>query len=631
MPKIASKIMKSKVNTTEIKTNTVAANKASPNDGDKDNTSLLIKTKGRNKTSKTSEKSGLPESNDNPTEDNFQKPNDSSETLKEGVKVDDDEKGESQEDKNKSFHDDKVNIGHETSEDDSDSEDDESSDDEKSAGNTETYVYPMKSRMKIYGEWFPVENFPNPNPDDFKLIPMVDQTYGKKVPPFTHRFDVNWHKIREMPALFFGERFFPIFEWLRLELDEIVPLTTRERDVPSADDWGNHPGSLDGSLIYIPPHENNPQETEKREKEAVEIIESHLSHIRPISLTLPHVGEIWPKFRDRVYAYSLLLEAGPMEYRDDNTTSVLKAKHERMPRYDEWRWQNPTIWLPSLLGELYCMEGYESDSLSRAVHQPTWAAYKHSEHLSGAIIFIFGWRTETEFMSRTYEQQLERYVTRAHWVSCTDGFLFRNGWVKEFKTEMHEISRKLMNSAFEEDRWTNAFGKWFLYTVASRVEQDPVHPVYPVFTNDWELLLKGFPITEWDQEREDMEWVDHHLTSQNAVHEQLRVNRDMAQREQDERRMQAVWSRRMAYDDYDIQSPGPPPTLEPHGNAQFVPGFFPPRKPQYEGNKAIAPPAPPAPPIFPKPYSFAITYRREGVLINTSQHPRDRHHHEHKS
>ena len=183
---------------------------------------------------------------------------------------------------------------------------------------------------------------------------------------------------------------------------------------------------------------------------------------------------------------------------------------------------------------------------------------------------------------------------------------------------MHEISRKLMNSAFEEDRWTNAFGKWFLYTVASRVEQDPVHPVYPVFTDDWELLLKGFPITEWDQEREDMEWVDHHLTSQNAVHEQLRVNRDMAQREQDERRMQAVWSRRMAYDDYDIQSAGPAPTLEPHGNAQFVPGFFPPRKPQYEGNKTIAPPPPPAPPIFPKTYSFAITNRREGVLNNTS-------------
>ena len=259
MPKNSSKNMKSKVEKT--KTNKVKANTASsPKEGDKGKKSLLSKTKGRNKTSKSSEKVESSELNDNSTEENFQNPNDSSESPKEGVNVDDEEKGEIQEGENQNENE---NVGHETNDDES--EEEETSEDESE--HLTEYQYPMKDKMQLYGDWFPIENFLNPNPVDFQQLPEPDLTYGKPIPPFTHRYDVNWLKIKELECLFYGERFFPIFEWLRLELDhEITYQPIMGRDIPTSRDWGNHIGIFDSYLIWIPPHEDEPPGTPKRAK-----------------------------------------------------------------------------------------------------------------------------------------------------------------------------------------------------------------------------------------------------------------------------------------------------------------------------------------------------------------------------
>ena len=611
MPKNSSKNMKSKVEKT--KTDKVKANTASsPKEGDKGKKSLLSKSKGRNKTSKSSEKVESSELNDNSTEENFQNPNDSSESPKEGVNVDDEEKGEIQEGENQNENE---NVGHETNDDES--EEEETSEDESE--HLTEYQYPMKDKMQIYGDWFPIENFLNPNPVDFQQLPEPDLTYGKPIPPFTHRFDVNWLRIRELECLFYGERFFPVFEWLRLELDATIQYQPiMGRDTPTASDWGNHIGLADSYLIFIPPHDLDEPGSPRRCREGSEIIESRLSAIRPIALTFTMKKDRnLTTYRDRVYAFSLILEVGPMEYEERNPSPLI-PRHKSMPHYDDWRFGTPTIWLPSLFGELYCSEGWASDWDAKPLPGYNQTG-KTSPNLSGAIIFIFGWKTEVEFLMYSHDQQLERYLSRAHWVACTDGQLFYNCWVQEFVAEMKEISRKLMNSAVEEDRWTNAFMKMFLWEVAARVREFPVHETYPVYTNDWEELLKGFPITEYDQERQDYDIIDKSLGNQAAVDAMLKVNREEAKRQQDEKKAQAYWANKMAYDDHDMQSTAPPPTLENHGLAQFQPGFYPPRKPQYEVNKTVKPPSTPLPlpPTFPDPYPFYICNRKDGGLNNT--------------
>ena len=126
-----------------------------------------------------------------------------------------------------------------------------------------------------------------------------------------------------------------------------------------------------------------------------------------------------------------------MEY-DESKANPSLPRHKTMLRYDEDRWDFPTVWLPSLLGELQCFEGWNPETQGEAV-TGYHTAVKTSDHLSGAIIFIFGWRTDTEFAIHSHAQQLERYLSRAHWVATTNGTLFYNSWVKEFKTEMVEI------------------------------------------------------------------------------------------------------------------------------------------------------------------------------------------------
>ena len=161
--KSTKKITKSNPRKEEIFANTATANTASPNEGDIVNTTLPSK-KGKKKVPKSSEMSDSAGSNSESAE-NFQKPSESTEIPDNGMELDDGKGGEIQEGKTEVTTENKIGSGNETSEDESE----ENNSDDSSEVNDEDYFYPMKVKMQIYGDWFPVDNFPNPNPADSSI------------------------------------------------------------------------------------------------------------------------------------------------------------------------------------------------------------------------------------------------------------------------------------------------------------------------------------------------------------------------------------------------------------------------------------------------------------------------------
>ena len=128
--------------------------------------------------------------------------------------------------------------------------------------------------------------------------------------------------------------------------------------------------------------------------------------------------------------------------------------------------------------------------------------------------------------------------------------------------------------------------------------------------------MQGFPINEYDQEREDMELTEKNMKTTNFIESTMQANRKKADKENQERRAQAFWVNKMAVDDHDYHSAPLPPQGPSHDVAQFIGGFYPPRQGMYLNTRTVPntftphyqPPPTPPPPTYPNPYSFYASH-----------------------